>query len=260
MKPNTPSKSVSIISLLFLGISVLPAQAQNLERVEVKCYNVTLYNGYVNQVLAVAFNPKDTADHYGYKLHAVANGASLNYEQDYNYLSLKLFVLPNQTRGYIHFYLEKQGRFFHVSDSILFNAVKANPDDELFQRVMGISKENPGNKLKSVKNFEAPKGANTVNSDFELDGFDVNYGTLERNKFIKVRVRPLVTAVMNGQKYYVRQDSDIGKIEIRSIDLRIKEAGKNTFYVMPATQKTGGRYEVYLNNKKISDGSFTIRD
>lgn len=249
-----------LISSLLLGIGVMQAKAQNPDRVEVKCYSVTLYNGYVNEMNIVAHHAKDTADHYGYKLHAVANGASVNYEPDFDYPALKLFVLPNQTRGYIHFYLEKQGRFYHVSDSILFNAVKANPDDEMFQRVMGITKENPGTKLKAVKNFILPTGAKIVNSDFELDGVDFSNGALERGKYIKIRMRPMVIAVMNGQRFYVPQPSNARKLEIRSADLKIKEAGKNIFYVMPVTQKMGGRYEVYLDNKKVSDGSFTIRN
>jgi len=248
--------------LTFLGVFILSfcfPELRAQDRVEVKSFAARLYKDYVNQINVVVFNSTDSADHYGYKLHALANGADLNYQQEDDYPAIKMFVLPHQASGYIHFYLEKQGRFYHANDSILFDAIKANPNDELFQQTMGITKENPGNKLASMKTFVLPQGVKVSNSDFELDGVDFYNGFHKRNKYIKVRVRSLFIKDINGVKQYVRQNSMANKFEFRSSDLKIRESGRNTFYIAPIKQNRG-RYEVYLNNKKVTEGSFSILD
>jgi sulfur transfer complex TusBCD TusB component (DsrH family) len=250
---NSVLKYVAILVLPF-AVSVSNLDAQDVDRVAVNGFNVRLYLGYVNQANITLFNLKDTVNLEDYTLHAVAEGAEIDYEK--GSLSAKFSVLPNKREGYIHFYLEKGGVYHQAKDSIYFKAIKPNPNDDMFKRNMGISKEHPGNKLKSVKHFVLPGNAKVIDSDFELDGYDVDF--LERNRMFKIKIRSFVTKVIDGNKYSAHQTRNPGDFEIRSADLKIRNMGKETFYISPGTEKSGGRFEVYLNNKRVSEKSFSI--
>ncbi len=248
---NSALKYVAFLVMQF-GIAISNLSAQ--DRVAVNGFNVRLYLGYVNLANITLFSLKDTVNLDDYTLHAVAEGAEIDYEK--GSVSSKFSVLPNKSEGYIHFYLEKKGVYYHAKDSIYFKAIKPNPNDGMFKRNMGISKEHPGNKLNTLNHFVLPKNARVIESEFELDGYDGYF--LERNKMFKVKVRPFVTKVMDGNKYYAHQTRNLGDFEIRSADLKIKKVGNDTFYVSPSTEKLGGQFEVYLNNKKVSEKSFSI--
>jgi hypothetical protein len=240
------------LAALFLQLSFYNLHAQNADRVDVNGFNVRLYLGYVNEMNVTLFSLTDTLKLDDYILHAQAQGAEIDYEK--GNVAARFLVLPRQSEGYIHFYLEKKGIFYHARDTLFFKAIKPNPDTDDFKMVMS----NPVNKLNTVKHFLLPKNPKIINSDFELTGLDVY--SLERNKMFKVRIWPFYAKVIDGNKYYARQTRNVGDFEIRSGDLRIEKIEKNTFYISPTTKKLGGQFEVYLNNKKVTDKSFLISE
>jgi hypothetical protein len=248
MRPRINFFTKKWIALEFWILVAVPMTAQT--RVELNTFSERLYLGYVNEMRISIVSPKNGAAADGFLIHAKAEGASIDYNE-----KGELKVLPSKN-GYISFFLEKNGIYYAVNDSLHFEAMKAPSLENIdFVKAMGITKTDSKTKLKNVKHFNPP--SKIQKSDFELNGRDLAYGYLEPNKKTKVRLRILIKRKINGEEYFVRQNSDKYESEIHSNELKIEKVASNLYYITLLPDKKKATIAISLNGELVDKKTVT---
>lgn len=230
----------SVLAILFLQVVSFRLHAQTyVVRLDIMDSRCRLYMGYQNIIWMPLLHPNDTVNQYIF--HAKAVGADIDYDEEG-----KMTILPYQKYGHVDVYAEMKGQFYYAGQ-FKFEGVAPPPrplEDGSFLAVMGITKENPKNTLPTKKDFDLRNKSIKKMSGLEIEGLRSMY--LEKDQLNLVRIKIFLK---ENEKYIEQQ----GKVDVLSVDAKVRKITNNTFQVALPPGKMSCRISIYLDNIKIEE-------
>lgn len=239
--------SISIVlAILFLQIVAFRLNAQTyFVRLDIMDSRCRLYMGYQNNILMPLLHPHDTVNTYIF--HAKAVGADIDYDEEG-----RMTILPYQKYGHVDVYAEMKGQFYYAGQ-LKFEGV-APPSrpfqDGSFVAVMGITEENPKTTLPTKKNFDLNTKLIKKMSGLEIEGF--RSMDLEKDQLNLVRIK----IYLKENENYIEQQ---GKVDMLSVDAKVRKLNNNTFQIMLPPEKRHCRVSIYLDDVKIEEKTMSTR-
>lgn len=231
-------KTTFSFALLLAAIS---ACGQTGYYVDLEATHVRMYLGYTNLAAFYIAHPADT---FTYKFKAVAEGATIDFDDNG-----KTIVLPTQKTGVLRFYAERGGKIYKVEGDITFEGLPAPVNDETFIKVMGITKEHPGTSIANPRTFSPPPAKELLSAGLYIKGSSLSSFESGPNK-INVFVAKRDGELLRDQA---------GDIQVESADAVCKKLGNHTFEVIPAKNLHHVNVVVRLDGVKVGEQMVGVR-